>query len=58
MMTIGTLISLATILNITSSAAFVLKGGETSVLAATSFLDGHVHQVRQSTIQKYYLYSI
>ena len=49
MMTIGTLISFVTILSITSSAAYVLKGSETNVLTATGHSEEHVLQVRQST---------
>jgi hypothetical protein len=58
MMTMGTLISIVTILNITSSAAFVLKGGETNALTATGLLGGHVQQVCPFTIQKYFTYSL
>lgn len=53
MMTIGTLISVVTILNIKSSGAFVLKSSETNVLTASERLAGHVQQVRLLTALKY-----
>jgi hypothetical protein len=57
MMGFGALISFVTFLNITYSAAVIVKDNEVNVLTTTGRLEGHVQQVRQSTTLKYSIHS-